>query len=341
MLRQLREQAPKLPITVCTSAPADLFSDAVAPPLAFREIEVDVGLVQKDALTIDEAASAEAVARFLSGWPALVEREARWLRDARASLVLGDIPPLAFAAAATAGLPSVALGNFSWDWIYRHLGRRHPLLLEAAEHAARAYARAGLLLRLPFAGDLSVFPRIEDIPLVARRPAVAKAEARGRLSLDGRPAVLLSFGGIGMPGLEPSSLGRLHDYRFLLTGRVGSGEAPNVRRLGAGDLAAADLQYSDLVGAVDVVVSKPGYGIVTDCIGAATRFVYTDRGDFPEYEILVAEMPLYLTECYVSNGDLRARRLGEALGDVRAIDFPATAPANGANVAAARILSLL
>jgi L-arabinokinase len=341
VLRQAREQAPKLPISVCTSAPAALFSDAVAPPLAFREIEVDVGLVQKDALTIDEAASAEAVTRFLSGWPALVEREARWLRDAGASLVLGDIPPLAFAAAAAAGLPSVALGNFSWDWIYRHLGRRHPLLLEAAGHAARAYSTAGLLLRLPFAGDLSAFPRIEDIPLVARRPEVSKAEARRRLSRDGRPAVLLSFGGIGMPGLDPASLGRLESYQFLLTGRVGSGAAPNVRRLGRADLEAAGLRYTDLVGAADVVVSKPGYGIVTDCIGAGTRFVYTDRGDFPEYDILVAEMPRYLPVRHVSNDDLRAGRLGEALRAVEAIAFGTPPPADGARVAAARILSLL
>jgi UDP:flavonoid glycosyltransferase YjiC (YdhE family) len=341
VLRQLREQAAQLPITVCTSAPADLFSDAVAPPLAFREIEVDVGLVQKDALTIDETASAEAVARFRSGWPALVEREARWLRDAGASLVLGDIPPLAFAAAAEAGVPSIALGNFSWDWIYRHVGRRHPLLLQAAEHAAQAYATAGLLLRLPFAGDLSAFPRIEDIPLVARRPVIPKAETRQRLSLDGRPAVLLSFGGIGMPELDPSALGRLDEYLFLLTGRMGSGDAPNVRRLGASDLESAGLAYTDLVGAVDVVVSKPGYGIVTDCIGAGTRFVYTDRGDFPEYPILVAEMPRYLPVRYVSNDDLRTGRLGEALRAVEAIAFGTQPPADGARVAAARILSLL
>jgi len=341
VLRQLRELAPKLPISVCTSAPAALFSDAVAPPLSFREIEADVGLVQKDALTIDEAASAEAAARFRSGWPALVEREARWLRDAGVSLVLGDIPPLAFAAAAEAGLPSIALGNFSWDWIYRHLGRRHPLLLEAAEHAARAYSTAGLLLRLPFAGDLSVFPRIEDIPLVARRPAVPKAEARRRLSLDGRPAVLLSFGGIGMPDLDPASLGRLESYQFLLTGRVGNGDAPNLRRVGADDLAAARMQYPELVGAVDVVVSKPGYGIVTDCIGAGARFVYTDRGDFPEYEIFVAEMPRFLPVRFVSNDDLRASRLEEALRDVRAIAFPPPPPADGAGVAALRLLATL
>ena len=37
---------------------------------------------------------------------------------ARATVVVGDIPPLAFAAAARAGVPSVAVGNFTWDWIY-------------------------------------------------------------------------------------------------------------------------------------------------------------------------------------------------------------------------------
>jgi len=340
VLRVLRQRAPGLEMTVCTSAPAALF-DVVGGRTSVRRVECDVGLVQKDALTIDESSTAAALTSFLAGWDGRVAGEARALRESGARLVVGDIPPLAFAAAAEAGIPSIALGNFSWDWIYRHLGQRHPLLLEAAEHAARAYAQAGLLLRLPFAGDLSVFPRIEDIPLVARRPALPKAEARGRLSLDGRPAVLLSFGGIGMPDLDPSALGRLDGYQFLLTGRVGSGEAPNVRRLGAGDLAAARVQYTDLVGAVDVVVSKPGYGIVTDCIAAGTRFVYTDRGDFPEYEILVAEMPRYLPVRYVANDDLRAGRLGEALRAVEAIAFVTPPPADGARVAAVRILSLL
>ena len=186
-----------------------------------RPLECDVGLVQKDALTIDEAASAYAVARFLEGWPSLVETESRWLREAGARLVLGDIPPLAFAAAAEAGVASIALANFSWDWIYRHVARTQPRLAEAADQSARAYGHAGLLLRLPFAGDLSAFPRIEDIPLVARRPALTKAEARRRLGLDERPAVLLSFGGLGVPGLEPAASGALGEYQLLLTSRVG------------------------------------------------------------------------------------------------------------------------
>ena len=96
----------------------------------------------------------------------------------------------------------------------------------------------------------------------------------------------------------------------------------------------------DLVGAADVVVSKPGYGIVTDCIGAATRLVYTDRGDFPEYEILVAGMPRYLPCAYVSNDDLRAGRLAGALGAcARSTSRPPRT--DGANVAAGRIRGAL
>ena len=313
----------------------------MGPPLAVRVVECDVGLVQKDALTIDEAATAEAVRRFRLGWEALVSREARWLRESGARLVLGDIPPLAFAAAAEAGVASIALGNFSWDWIYSHLGARQPALAEAAAHAAHAYARAGLLLRLPFAGDLSAFRRIEDVPLVARAPELEKAEARRRLGLDARPVVLLSFGGVGMPGLEAAAFGRLDEYRFLLTGQAGDGTAPNVRRIEAGELSAAGLYYPDLVAAADVVVSKPGYGIVTDCIGARTRLVYTDRGDFPEYPVLVSEMKHYLPVAFASNADVREGRLDDALRRVMTLPFPAPSPTNGAAVAADRIVAAL
>jgi hypothetical protein len=339
VLRLLRERAPGLPITVCTSAPAALFTDAVAPPLSVRAIEVDVGLVQKDALTIDEAGSADAVARFLSGWPALVEREARWLEDAGAVLVLGDIPPLSFAAAAEAGVPSIALGNFSWDWIYRHLARRHPALAEAAAQAADAYARATLLLELPFAGDLSAFPRRERIPLVARRPQVEKAEARRRLGLGTRPAVLVSFGGLGLPGFRAASLAGLPDYEFLTSEPVEAAPA-HVHGLPADKVDALELGYADVVGAVDVVVTKPGYGIVSDAIGAGTRLVYTERGDFPEYPVMVRDMGQYLPAVHVSNDEVREGRLRGALEQVLATPFPARPDLSGAAVAARRILEV-
>ena len=218
--------------------------------------------------------------------------------------MLADIPPLAFAAAQEAGLPSVALGNFSWDWIYRELaarprgddGRR------GSPRGAVVRARPALLLQLPFAGDLrgpsacaSAFRWLRVVRVVAR------AKARQAFGAEGRPtrrAVLVR--------------------RFRITRQVArkagiSEDSTRGRRCAAGSsghwtrldvtrerLGSLGLVYPDLVGAADVVVTKPGYGIVTDWNSAGTRLVYTDRGDFPEYPVMVAEMPRYLPAVFSS-----------------------------------------
>ena len=62
-----------------------------------------------------------------------------------------------------------------------------------------------------------------------------------------------------------------------------------------------------------MVVTKPGYGIVSDVIGAGRRLVYTDRGDFPEYPILVREMTRCVPAVHVSNEDLRRGRVAAAV----------------------------
>jgi L-arabinokinase len=169
---------------------------------------------------------------------------------------------------------------------------------------------------------------------------VSKGEARRRLHLGSEPLVLLSFGGPGLPGIDLGAYEGLTEYRFLLTGNSGDGRAPsNLRGLGGGDLEAAGLAYTDLVGAADVVVTKPGYGIVTDCIGAGTRMVYTDRGDFPEYPILSRDMKRYIPAVHATNDAVRNGRLGSALDAVLAMPLPERPRIDGADVAAERLLA--
>jgi L-arabinokinase len=337
VLRAVRARAPQLTLAVVTSAPEELFRSAVAGAFSYRRLECDVGFAQQDALSIDAEETARRFSAFASRWDDTVASEASWLEKAGARAVLGDIPPLAFAAAARAGVPSIGLANFSWDWIYRHAARRAPSLAAAADHCAAAYARATLLLRLPFAGDLTVFPRVEDIPLVARRPRVPRAEARRRLGLDARPVVLVSFGGIGLPGFRLEVLGRLAAFQWLVPDAAAAPPG-NVQVVDRPRLEGLGLGYEDVVGAADVVVTKPGYGIVTDAIGAGARLVYTDRGDFPEYPILVEGMKAYLPAAYVTNDDVRAGRLEPALRAVLALPLLPPPDLTGAERAAERIL---
>jgi hypothetical protein len=340
LLRAVRERRPDLPLTIVCSAPPRLFEAAIPGRIEIRREECDVGLVQRGALAIDEQQSLLRWCEFRAAWDGRVAREAEWLRRVGARLVLGDIPPLAFVAAARAGVARLGLANFSWDWIYAHLSAREPGFSEAVEWARRAYHDAQLLLRLPFAGDLSAFRKIEDIPLIARRSRLTRAETRAKLDLDDRPLVLWSFGGHGLPGFKPAVLGPLTEFCFLLTEPVASPPA-NVRSLDEPQLRRQGLGYEDLVAASDVIVTKPGYGIVTDAIAGRTRLVYTDRGDFPEYPILVAGMAEFLPAVHVTNEALLAGALTAALRQVSERDFPPPPRLDGADVAAERLLGLL
>ncbi|HXB55866.1 MAG TPA: hypothetical protein VN461_13845 [Vicinamibacteria bacterium] len=339
VLREVRQHSPGIPLAIVTSGPEALYREAIPGPFEFRARECDVGLAQRGALVFDTGATAARWRRFAASYPGRVEAEAAWLGRVRAQLVLGDIPPLAFDAAAAAGVPGVGLANFSWDWVYRHLALDEPELGAAASAAASAYGRAHLLLELPFAGDLSAFPRREAIPLVARRPRADGEETRERLGLPEGPLVLLSFGGLGLPGFDPGVLGGLSGIQFLM--EAGPGTFPdNVTALRAERWRGLGLGYQDVVASADVVVTKPGYGIVTDAIAARTRLVYTERGDFPEYPVLVAEMPRYLPCAHVSNADLLAGRLGEPIRSVLGQPFPEPPLLDGARVAARRLSEL-
>jgi len=339
VLREVREQSPGIPLVIVTSGPEALYREAIPSPFEFRALECDVGLAQQGALVFDTGATAARWRRFARSYPALVEAEAAWLRRVRARLVLGDIPPLAFDAAAGARVPGVGLANFSWDWVYQHLAPDEPELKAAAAAAASAYGRAHLLLQLPFAGDLSAFPRREPIPLVARRPRADGEETRRRLRLPEGPLVLLSFGGLGLPGFDAGVLGGLPGLQFVMEAEAGR-LPDNVTALRPEHWRGLGLGYQDLVAAADVVVTKPGYGIVTDAIAARTRLVYTERGDFPEYPVLVAEMARYLPCAHVSNADLLAGRLGEAVRAVLGEPYPDPPALDGARRAARRLCEL-
>ena len=76
-------------------------------------------------------------------------------------------------------------------------------------------------------------------------------------------------------------------------------------------------RYEDLVAAADVVVTKPGFGIIAECIAARTPMLYTSRGDFREYDLLVREMPKNLRCRFITHADLFGGRWRDALTAAR------------------------
>jgi L-arabinokinase len=102
------------------------------------------------------------------------------------------------------------------------------------------------------------------------------------------------------------------------------------------------LRYEDVVAAVDVVVTKPGYGIISECLANDTALLYTDRGHFIEYDVLVREMPRHVRCAYLPQAEILAGRWQAALDALVETPRPAAPTAtNGADIAAAWIVAQL
>jgi L-arabinokinase len=348
LLNTLGARAPDLRLAVRTSAPRWLFDLSARVPFEVHACDTDVGMVQIDSLRLDERATARRAAEFHATFGARADAEAAWLRRERAGAVVGDIPPLAFAAAARAGLPSLAIGNFTWDWIYEAYPAFDELAPEVLPEIRSAYAAASRALRLPFHGGFAPMAgRIRDIPLIARRSTREPLETRRVLGLGGgRPIVLASFGAYGatLPYAAALADGRL---TVVTTDRdrspVPDGLPPGALvRLELGALHARGLHYEDIVAAADVVLTKPGYGIVSECVANRTAVLYTTRGEFREQEALVADMPKWLRARHLPRADLLAGRWADAVEALVAQPDPPERPGiDGAEVAAEEILGMI
>ncbi|MBI3264035.1 MAG: hypothetical protein HYZ58_12920 [Acidobacteria bacterium] len=340
---------PDTTVIVKTSAARWLFDLTVRGSVQIHASECDTGVWQVDSLHLDERKTLELARAFYAGFAARVDEEASFLRRVGATSVVADLPPLAFAAASAAGLPSIALGNFTWDWIYAdYLDReRPPGSREFLRTIEEAYRQARLVLRLPMWGGFDAFTApIVDLPFVARHSRREPAETKAYLGLSGDwPLALVSFGGHDIRSLDVGALGRLQRYRVVLTGvqETGAKRPPDSSLVWVDetDLYRRGFRYEDLVRACDVVATKPGYGIIAECVANETALLYTSRGRFREYGVLIEAMPRFLRCRFIDQEALQAGRWEAALDVLLAQPPPPERPAtNGAEVAAARILDL-
>lgn len=336
VIRSIVHRRAEARIVIRTSAAPWFFKSRAAAAIDLQIAEVDTGVVQIDSLRLDEDETARRAAVFYATFDERAEAEAALLARLGASVVVGDVPPLAFVAASRARVPSIALSNFTWDWIYAgypHFERIAPGVIALVRDA---YSRATRALRLPMHGGfepMAAFTR--DIPLIARHATTSRAVTRRGLGIDDRAVmVLASFGGYGLR-LPYDDIAGNNGFTLVVT------RHEMATKPGGMIIAADDVPYPDLVAAADVVVSKPGYGIVSECIANGAAFLYTTRGRFAEQEVMMAEIPRVLRCRYIPQEDLLAGRWRQAIEALLAQRAPPSRLAtNGADVAAEEILAI-
>ena len=346
IIHALAARRPEVRIVIRSAVSPSLLHRTLKVPFELRPGACDTGIVQASSVSHDDEATVREAIAYYARFDEHIAAETRHLAHDNVVLIVGDAAPVACEVAARLGVPGVVISNFTWDWIYE----THPGMSAAAPwivpRIRRAYALATQALELPFAGGLEIFGKVTRVPLVARRPTRPRAETRAHFGIaPGKRAALLSFGGYGLPDLNLSAIDARGEWTFVTTDRSSAGGAAKVDDLVFVEERAfidSGFRYEDLVAAVDAVVTKPGYGIIAECIVSGTAMLYTSRGDFREYDLLVREMPRFLRSRFIAQHDLFAGKLRSGLNALMAQPAPLEQMASdGADVAAEILTSLL
>lgn len=309
VIRAFNELYPEATVHIVTELPPLFLTNHIGSdrnPMHARSF--DMGMVQIDSVRVDVGATLLRIEEIYERNEQLIARETAFLRSHGIGAVVADIPAMPLEAAALVGVPRLAVGNFGWDWIYSGFVDRDLRWQRMTDLFRRGYEKTDLLCRLPFSEEMRAFPAIEDVPLVARPGRVRREEIAQLTGSDPEKKwILLSFTTLDWSGAALARIADIRNYELFSVLPLtwpGTGIHAIDRR---------DVTFSDVVASVDAVISKPGFGILSDCVVNAKPLIYVERSDFLEYPILEAAIKKFLKHVHIPAAKLYEGDLTDSL----------------------------
>jgi hypothetical protein len=312
IIRAIHRLYPEITVHISSDLPQSFLCDKIGSSKSpIRTKSFDMGMVQIDSIRIDVPASLKSIEAIYANREFLIAEESAFMKDNHIEVVLCDIPAMPLEAAAKLGIPRLAVGNFSWDWIYSEYILQDDRWRPIVDLFREAYAKTDLLLRLPFYGDMSVFPHIEDIPLVAS-PGTSRREKIAAITGCDNQAkwILLSFTTLDWNEETFAKVDKIEGYEFFTVLPL-AWERKNIHALDR-----RQVPFSDVVASVDAVISKPGFGILSDCMVNRKPLIYAERENFLEYPILETAIRKYLRHVHIPAECLYRGNLWESLEQI-------------------------
>lgn len=277
VLAALAEQRPGLRLAV-VGGPEDWVRQRLplTPALHDRAID-DPGMVNDGPNTVlpDESLSRYTALfdRFESAVAAEMARQEHFAPD----LVLSNVGFVPLEAARRLGVPAVALAPFHWAQILGAYCGERPEAAPILERLREIYAAADVFLACTPFVPMPHLSNVRSIGPICRTAAPRRRDLRTALGVGPEHRLaLVAMGGIG-GALPVDRWPRFPGWTLIHCGPDTAAAHP--------DMVPGDrlpLSFTELVASVDVVMTKPGYGTVTEAACAGVPILYRERNDWPE-----------------------------------------------------------
>ena len=284
VMEAMHHRMPGLNFEIYSSVPYWFFAESLAGFFSYHHLITDVGLVQQTPIQEDLKATLEKLDAMLPFDRTQIDHLAEQVRRDGCRLILCDIAPMGIMVARAAGVPSVLIENFTWDWIYEAYKAQDVRVNPHIDYLRQLFNAADHHVQTEPACCHGPSDRVTSP--VARTPRTSAGQIRRRLGIPQKASlVLVTLGGIP-PAFELfERLPVFREYFVIIPGGAETYQVKgNVRLLAH----HSGFYHPDLVAASDAVIGKLGYSTVTEVFHAGIPFGYIPRQGFRESAVLEA-----------------------------------------------------
>jgi len=311
---------------IFTTVPPWFFQDSISASFTCHDLLTDIGLVQKTAFQADLNKTIGCLNDFLPFPAALISEISVTVKKLNCVLMVCDICPLGIPIAKEAGIPSVLVENFTWDWIYQQYTAADNRFSRHIEYFRSLFQRVDCHIKTEPAccrssADLTTSP-------VSRKIRTPADQVRKRLGLSKtNRMVVITTGGI------PQSYGFLERLKWLPdTHFILPGAGPDFEFRDNYTILPhrSDFYHPDLVNASDAVVGKVGYSTLAEVYQAGIPFGYVVRSNFRESGPMAAFIEKEMPGTLLEESDFSSGRWTDKLQDLLTLNRVPRTGTNGA-----------
>ena len=282
IIRKILNENKDVKIFVKTDSPFNFVRQSLPQKNAeVIQTKNDIGVVFKEnSVSVDREKTRKVLDEWLASWDEYIHNERRFCETHKIDLILSDIVPQPFIVADELGIPSIAISNFTWHYIFYNLFGD----TLATRQIKKAYQYADMALVLPFNEDRDFlkFRKKKEISLVSREITVDRQDMRRKCGVSDDE--LLVYVGVGI-SFDPAYMRGMKkiampDVKFLVSSNA---ELPfgNVIKI-----PNSETETQNYIAMCDLVVSKTGYGTVSEAVRAKIPMFLLKREGFKEDELI-------------------------------------------------------
>ena len=335
VMEALAEIELSLQFDIFTTVPEWFFTNSDSFSFHYHRLETDIGLVQKTPFQEDLPATVQKLKKFLPFNPAQIAATAEKIKQLKCDLIVCDIAPMGIQVAKEAGVPSVLIENFTWDWIYQ--GYEKEEFDEFNAYLQSIFAQANFHIQTqpickPVRADFTADP-------ASRKIRSSYRQIRQRLGLsDSSKVVMVTAGGVAKRYGFIDKLKNKTDTHFIIPGASGSEKIQNNLIL----LPENSVYFHpDLVNASDAVVGKVGYSTIAEIYQAGVPFGYSPRAHYREMKPLIDFVENHMSGLPITESEFQDGSFTDCIEELLQVPRAQSHRPNGADQIADFIASRL